>query len=719
LETTAVAVLLVSPDFLASDYIRKFELPLLLRAREEGQLDLACLYLRPSSADEDDMAFEIALSSGATVRAKLTKYQGLNSPGAVLSLQDKNNHDTVYLQAAADIKKLLAQRTRTVAHSSPGKRFELTVQFKRNSNELTRIFSHQYGRFIENRTPWLGSGQAVFDVLFGSPDQCAKVLGMLFESKDLPRPIRYPVRVRLHTDAPELANFPWAEATWEGNLLRDHGWTFELINDKTLHNLPNTTPGSPVVELKAPCPVLMIAPSTAPDAEGHHRAVEERLKRAWPSYHEPPQRVVTWKALEQAWERRKPRIVYYYGPAESDGKTLTLSLDGPQGIDRRPVSELAQLWQADPPQIVFCNLVGEQVSSGMALSELNVSLAITQNGVDPAEARRAALAWLYELLEGHEDTDPVWALSQHGLKTAVAWGAYGTWRTRTIVEAAKDKLIRLLLDRKQQRALGHDAVRELVRDGERRVCSVLAYGAEGNLAALFAEQLYEHLRRNVKEVAYVYRLPLRLPPAPSFDGTKLEFEVRRQLGVSDCDSLGTALAQRAPRGPGRARPVLLLDWGVRGTTVEDRLSIAGLEAWLVFNRQQLCTQCPKELRILSCLALELAIDRHTILEQTVNNRLREARFRDRAFRLELLPRLDKIEANQLADFLDGPENSTCPDDLIPVMPELIINQTDGLFQRTVELIELAERTSWYGLYDSLKAQSRQPNDDSIAKDDLL
>ena len=85
LQETAVAVLLISPDFLASDYIRQQELPDLLRAREEGELDLACLYVRDSGVDDDDAAFEVTLSTGETLSVKLTKYQGLNSPRDVVA----------------------------------------------------------------------------------------------------------------------------------------------------------------------------------------------------------------------------------------------------------------------------------------------------------------------------------------------------------------------------------------------------------------------------------------------------------------------------------------------------------------------------------------------------------------------------------------------------------------------------------------------------------
>lgn len=717
LASTAVAILLVSPKFLDSTYIATYELPYLLRACEAGEVRIVPFYLRTSSVDA--LPFDVELPSGKKTPVKLTKYQGFNDPRVPLaSLHDRNQRDEIYTKAASHLRELVSPPSppRTLTSN----RFELTIQLTRNGNQLTRIYLHHYGRFApEHRSPWQGT-TSLFDTLFGSQEHCDKVLRLLFDAKeDLARPIRHPVRVRLHTTDPELANLPWARTAWEGETLCDHGWTFELINEYALEHFQGTTQALPDVILKAPCPVLMIAPSTAPGADAHYRALEERLKHAWPSSHESPQLAHSWQEVEEAWRKRKPRIVYYYGPAESDGKTLTLQLDGPQGLDRRPVTALADLWRTEPPHIVFGNVVGEQVAPGVALAALNVPLAIMQNASDPAEARHAALAWLHEVLEQDGETFPVSALHQHGLRTAVAWGAYDKWTTRTNKEPAREKLAHFLLDRKQQRALGHDALRELLRDGERRVCNVLAYGAEENLAALFAAQLYEHLRRNATDVANVYRVPLRLPTASTFDVAKMEFEVRRQLGLSDRDPLGSALEQRIQRGPSRLRPVLLLDWGVRGTAEHARLSIAGLEAWLVFCRQQLCNQCPKDLRILSCLSLELPTDRHATLEHAVNNLLREARFRDRAFRLELLPPLSHVSGNDLAAFLDGPGNSTCPDDLIPVMPELIVQQTSGLFRQTVELIERAERTSWYDLHDKLQAQLAPAHAGATLRDDLL
>jgi TIR domain len=722
LQETAVAVLLISPDFLASDYIRQHELPDLLRAREEGELDLACLYVRDSGVDDDDAAFEVTLSTGETLSVKLTKYQGLNNPMDVVAAMSPSARDTLYRQAAAEIKALMTRRTPRVTRPPTGKRFELTVQLKLSGSYLTRTYVHHYGRIApQQRSAWQwlatpDTGAALFDTLFESQAQCDKILQVLFAS-ELARPIRYPVRVRIQTDAPLLAGLPWTDMTWEGNVLLHHGWTFELIGGSAL---PTTTPQFDDITLRAPCPVLMIAPSTAPDADVHHRALEERLKHAWPFYHEKPLWVRDWTALEQVWQRRRAGIVYYYGPAESDGTTLTLLLDGAQGdIDRRPVATLSQVWGAQPPQLLFCNFVGASVLAGTALGHLQLPLMISQSGVDARDARRAALAWLHALLEGDEDTDPVWALHQYGLPSAIAWGAYSTWRTRTANEPPTDKLAHLLLDRKTQRALGHTAVSELVRDGERRLCCVLAYGTEGNLVELFAEQLYEHLRRNAREVAQVRRLPLPLPTSTSFEVPQLEFEVRRQLGLSDRDALGTALAERKPRGPGRARPILLLDWGTRGATSANRLSIGALEAWLTFCCQHLAVLCPKDLRLVSCLTLEIDQEGHARLENAMQALRAEARFRDRTFRLELLPPLDQIEANDLADFLNSPGNSSCPDDLLPVMPELIVKATNGRFRETVELIEQAERTDWYELHDELRVKVAQPAGSAMKKDELL
>ncbi len=191
--------------------------------------------------------------------------------------------------------------------------------------DLTRAYWGRDGRITERRLPWHAlahpTGDDLFDTLFGSPETCEHVLKSLFGAAAEPaRPIRHAVRVRIQTDVPILADLPWATMTWKSNVLRDSGWTFELMGGGPLTARPTFDD----ITFNTPCSVLMIAPDNAPHVALHHRAVEERLQHAWPQSHEPLQRVRTWAELELAWQQSPPRLVYYYGGAEADGNTLTL-----------------------------------------------------------------------------------------------------------------------------------------------------------------------------------------------------------------------------------------------------------------------------------------------------------------------------------------------------------------------------------------------------------
>src|SRR5262249_19750080 len=160
-----------------------------------------------------DAAFEVTLSTGETLSIKLTSYQGLNNPRDVVAAMSASARDTLYTRAAADIKALMTRRTPRATRAPTGKRFELTVQLKLSGNHLPRTSVHHYGLIAQHRSAWQwlttpDTGAALFDTLFESQAQCDKILQALFAS-ELARPIRYPVRVRIQTDAPILAGLPW------------------------------------------------------------------------------------------------------------------------------------------------------------------------------------------------------------------------------------------------------------------------------------------------------------------------------------------------------------------------------------------------------------------------------------------------------------------------------------------------------------------------------
>lgn len=95
LKVANVAVLLISPDFLASDFISENELPPLLKAAEERGVVILPLILRPSRFERTK---------------ELAQFQAFNSPSQPLAGMPEHEQDEVLLKVGERIEELVNPR---------------------------------------------------------------------------------------------------------------------------------------------------------------------------------------------------------------------------------------------------------------------------------------------------------------------------------------------------------------------------------------------------------------------------------------------------------------------------------------------------------------------------------------------------------------------------------------------------------------------------------
>ncbi|MCP4348294.1 MAG: TIR domain-containing protein [Desulfobacterales bacterium] len=95
LRRARVAVLLISPDFLNSEFITRNEVPELLSKANNKGCRILCLYIRPSVVD--NVTYE------ANGEIKLTGFQGLNSPDQPLSKLSEPDRDQLMADSAINI----------------------------------------------------------------------------------------------------------------------------------------------------------------------------------------------------------------------------------------------------------------------------------------------------------------------------------------------------------------------------------------------------------------------------------------------------------------------------------------------------------------------------------------------------------------------------------------------------------------------------------------
>ena len=97
LKETKVAVLLVSTEFLASDFVNKYELPRLLKAAEDEGATIISLILKPCRFME---------------HKGLSQFQAINDPERPLIKMSGVNRDSLLVTLVGRIEELIKQEER-------------------------------------------------------------------------------------------------------------------------------------------------------------------------------------------------------------------------------------------------------------------------------------------------------------------------------------------------------------------------------------------------------------------------------------------------------------------------------------------------------------------------------------------------------------------------------------------------------------------------------
>jgi hypothetical protein len=92
IESARAAILLISADFMASDFIQERELPKLLRAAEESQLMLLPVFIGTSAAAED---------------LRLTRFQSVNDPRRPVKALSESDQELVFDKVRQEVRRIL------------------------------------------------------------------------------------------------------------------------------------------------------------------------------------------------------------------------------------------------------------------------------------------------------------------------------------------------------------------------------------------------------------------------------------------------------------------------------------------------------------------------------------------------------------------------------------------------------------------------------------
>lgn len=774
LESANVAVLLITADFLASDYIVTKELPRILERHASGDLHILPVFLRPSVVDEDKLTFPVP---GTSERIKLSALQGFGTPDRPLSAWNESDREREFVRLAKHVTSL-ADAGQPLPSGAPepataggptgptppptpevavSRVYELVVRLSRQGAkvdvryerpgmgalqvrpqraeisavaEIAQLLDVARLDVLEKRLASATSdwGPKLFALLFPDWQAVARAVFERRATDPQPTPTYGAVRVWIVADDPLLVGLPWRLAAWDGRLLVDLGWTLAVTRN------PNP---SRHVSTRPPEAALVIAPRTStPGGADAAQAAIEAIEAVWGKAN-TPHVVRTRRELQNKIDGGlRPHVVLVHGHVTTASSRPCLLLDGATGGDALPLHELARLLRGADAQagaaVIYLDVTrddGDGHSDGSAFEPLiNVAPLVAWRRVPQhvPDGTSRALLWLRRWLSDAADPLTAWRdahwedlTKSVEAATVVLHADYRTWTTEPPPVAAPPPVVDLVLDRRTPKALVAADVRDLVKTDARRVLGFVACAAHGHSVAHFPTQLEHYLQGDFGHVAAIKRVPLQFPGERQNLFATLERELRLQLGADPGETLAFLLRRHAPRRLGSARPVLWLDWGAFGEGLLPKLTATQLREWVRFGAEFLAPQCPSDLRLITSVSLQLtnAATCERVCELLEDVRLQPwYEHQAGAFRLSELKPLDVVTQTEILEFLAT--HSTCASALRPELAQLAYKATKGDFDKTVALLEEGQNGSWYSLAARLRGGSG-PEGAAGAADEVL
>lgn len=623
IDSASVAVLLITPAFMASDYIIRTELPRMLRRRASRQLRIIPIYVTPANVDRLPVAFTDA--EGARHSVVLSTIQGFGNPNKDISALTKAERAELLAKIAREVSEAAGtpeiqlqpstlHRSAATPSATPGHPTSsdnlrtLNISLSLEQRQLVRRYSTprsaerqaapvDWDRFegkvreLQDSLDGVGRrtaaesihaseiGELLFELLFGTPDDLRSLFRWVANTPDGqpdPRPIAMRVRVRIITSVAQLLLLPWRLTRWNSNLLLDHGWTFEATDlPDTTVSRTTTTPFS-IVAVQ-----LSRTANEAQRAQQHFDGMKTMLKRFWPDVEEQGlfRTVHTISQLRNALNGANNELIYFFGRKEvADNQCQLIVGDGVNSESlslQRLQRMLGELHE--PPRVVYLNTefhgdhrvpwtkltTPEQLLTGAS------ALIWRRLPSFADDSTLLASDWLRTWAD--EGQDPLSALHSLHLRYPGSTEASSLlivtrvreWTTRAatrgVVDAGK---IKLQLDRVQQKAQTVHHVREIGSSPVRRVLALVGYGAPSKSKGVAVEHLADQLVARLDSDAaelQVVHKRVQFPQIGSDSLREIELAFSASLGIDPQENLRQLLRRTAPR-PTRTGVVRTVLW---------------------------------------------------------------------------------------------------------------------------------------------------------------